>query len=335
VDDPLDEVASRLYAVEPEGFVAARGEEVARARAAGARELARRIAGLRRPTVGAWLVNLLAREQPERIGDLLELGERLRAAQRELRGEELRELSRERSTVVGALTRSAVSLAVAAGRPRASLPVAEIEATLTAALASEEVAADLSGGRLARTVSYAGFGETPRPRLTLVQGGSEALAGPEPAAAAPARPAPASRPAPAPAPTSPPAPTSLMFPTAPTSPPAPAPERLAAAAGTEPTDVDSPGQIDDGPAVRERPDEAEAAEQEAQWRRESERRARGRDASATRRRARAAAHKELLAARTELAEAEAARVVAERAVVAARRRVEAARVSAESYDDER
>ena len=51
---------------------------------------------LRRPTVSAWLVNLLAREDGGQMDELLELGQSLREAQRALDGDRLRELSAQR-----------------------------------------------------------------------------------------------------------------------------------------------------------------------------------------------------------------------------------------------
>jgi hypothetical protein len=168
----LDEVASRLYDLTPEEFTAARNEAVANTRKAGDRQLATQIAALRKPTVGAWMVNLLAHRRPDLIAELLDLGAALRSAQRNLRGDDLRELSANRRAMVSALARESRALAVAAGRDSAALPVPEVEATLTAALADEEVAEQVRLGRLARPVEYAGFGEQPRPQLRLVQGGA-------------------------------------------------------------------------------------------------------------------------------------------------------------------
>ena len=51
----------------------------------------------------------------------------------------------------------------------------DVEATLTAALAEPEVADQVRSGRLTKTVSYAGFGEAPRPQLRLVHGGKESV----------------------------------------------------------------------------------------------------------------------------------------------------------------
>jgi hypothetical protein len=177
-DQPAD-AASDLYALPPEDFVAARDVAAKRAKAAGDRRLAAEIAKLRRPTVGAWLVNLLARQRPELVGELLELGVALRSAQRDLRGEDLRELSVRRRAVVAELSREAVRLARRDHR-RDNLPVAEVEATLAAALADPAVAEQVRTGRLTKTVVYAGFGETPRPRLRLVHGGAARSEEPEP-----------------------------------------------------------------------------------------------------------------------------------------------------------
>jgi hypothetical protein len=170
---PAD-VLDRLYQVPPERFVAARDEAVEAARRAGDGAAARAIAGLRRPTVAAWLVNLLARRRTELVADLLELGEALRAAQRDLRGEELRELSTRRRAAIGGLVAEARKLAREAGRSgRENLPLTEVEATLTAALVEPELAEDVRAGALTKATGYAGFGEQPRPRLRVIDGGRE------------------------------------------------------------------------------------------------------------------------------------------------------------------
>jgi len=169
-----DELADRLYAAPPDGFVAARDAAIAAARAAGDLALAKEIAKLRKPTIAAWLVNLLALRRPELVAELVELAGALRSAQRELRGADLRELSTQRRAAVAALVASARELAVEADPhvDPAKLPLAEVEATLTAALSDVDVAGQLLQGRLIRPVVYAGFGEVPRPQLRLVTGGA-------------------------------------------------------------------------------------------------------------------------------------------------------------------
>jgi hypothetical protein len=297
-DPPAVDFVSDLYALPPEQFIAARDEAVKQAKAAGDRRLAAEIGKLRRPTVAAWVVNRLAQERPEMVEELLDLGEALRSAQRNLRGDELRELSLQRRALVSALAREAVGLARREHR-RDNLPVAEVEATLTAALADPEVADMVRTGQLTRTVEYTGFGETPRPRLRLLQGGSadpEIEVGQSNAA---------------------------TYPLTGRDRPASTKERDGAARTRAEREAVERARAEREAAEREAA-EREAAEREAAERREAERREAERAAAAELRRARATAHRELLAARTELADAEAARALAERAVLAARRRVEKA-----------
>jgi hypothetical protein len=173
-DLPAD-VLDRLYELPPERFIAARDEAVEAARLAGDRGAASAIAALRRPTVAAWLVNLLARRRPELVAELLELGEALRRAQRDLRGDELRELSTRRRAAVGGLVAQARRLAREAGRSgRENLPLGDVEATLSAALAEPELAEAVRAGTLTKATGYAGFGEQPRPRLRVIDGGRAA-----------------------------------------------------------------------------------------------------------------------------------------------------------------
>src|SRR5262245_35574630 len=83
--EPIDE----MDAGPPDGFVAAREAAAQAAREAGDAAAAKAIAGLRKPTVAAWLVNRLALKRPDLVTGLAELSGSLRTAQRELRGEKL------------------------------------------------------------------------------------------------------------------------------------------------------------------------------------------------------------------------------------------------------
>jgi len=183
VPTSTEDLIRALYEAPPDGFVAGRAAAVAEARRAGDTETAKRLAALRKPTVAAWLVNLLALRRPELIDELVELATALRSAQRGLHGEQLRELSTQRRQVVSGLVNAAQRLAVEEdpGLRRVKLPMAEVEATLTAALAEPEIAEQVRGGRLVRAATYAGFGEVPRPRLRLVTAEDP----PEPAAGEP------------------------------------------------------------------------------------------------------------------------------------------------------
>jgi hypothetical protein len=170
VPTSTEDVIRALYEAPPEGFVAGRAAAIAEAKRAGDKETAKRLAALRKPTVAAWLVNLLALRRPELIDELVELSTALRSAQRSLQGEQLRELSTQRRQVVSALVNAAQKLAVEddPGLRSVKLPMAEVEATLTAALAEPDIAEQVRSGRLVKAATYAGFGEVPRPRLRLV-----------------------------------------------------------------------------------------------------------------------------------------------------------------------
>jgi hypothetical protein len=171
-----EDLIKGLYEASPDGFVAGRAAAIADAKRAGDKEAAKRYAALRKPTVAAWLVNLLALRRPELIDDLVDLSAALREAQRGLRGDQLRELSQQRRQVVASLVAAARELAVAddPGLSAAKLPLGEVESTLTAAMAEPEIAEQVRSGRLIRAATYAGFGEVPRPRLRLVTADDEA-----------------------------------------------------------------------------------------------------------------------------------------------------------------
>ena len=83
----IDEVAERLYALKPDEFSAARDAEVRDARQAGNRDLAREIGQLRKPTMSAWLINLLWRDQHDVMEQLFELSRELGRAQAQAAGQ--------------------------------------------------------------------------------------------------------------------------------------------------------------------------------------------------------------------------------------------------------
>lgn len=76
----LDDLADRLYALAPEDFTAARDAAAKQARAAGDAPLAKQVKALRRPSVGAWLVNRLATQEADLLDQLLSLGPALAQA---------------------------------------------------------------------------------------------------------------------------------------------------------------------------------------------------------------------------------------------------------------
>lgn len=154
----LDEVVDDLYSGAPSDFIARRDAAVKAARADKDRELATAIGELRKPTVSAWLVNLLVRDDAALAGQIVALGEGLRDAEKSLDGPALRELSKQRRQLVRSLVARARKLAQPTGQKIGDAVVQELDATLTAALADPAVAREVVSGRLTAAREYAGFG---------------------------------------------------------------------------------------------------------------------------------------------------------------------------------
>ncbi|AYA25636.1 hypothetical protein SAMN02745947_01933 [Rhodococcus rhodochrous J3] len=169
----LDSVADALYGLDPGDFVAARTEFAAQAREAGDRELTAAIGRLRKPTVAAWMVNLLARERADELAALLDIGSALRTAQRRLSGSEMRKLSEQRRRVVAALERDAGRLAADRGRTVSESALREVGRTLNAALSDPDIGEQVRQGRLDAIVESDGFGDLSAMPLTVIRGGSD------------------------------------------------------------------------------------------------------------------------------------------------------------------
>lgn len=153
----FDAVADELYTLAPEEFTAARNAGVKQARAEGDRQLASRIQALRKPTVAAWLTNQLVRAHGPEVDVLLDLGRELREVLADVKGDELRELTRQRYQLVSALVRQARSLAQTQGR-RISDEVAQAVRTTLEATLSDDASANLvAAGRLSDGLDVSGF----------------------------------------------------------------------------------------------------------------------------------------------------------------------------------
>ncbi|BDZ59687.1 MULTISPECIES: hypothetical protein [Barrientosiimonas] len=157
--DALADEAAALYALLPAEFVKARDARAKQLRADD-KDLAAQVKALRRPTVAAWLVNLLAHEAGA-LDPLLGLGAALREAQSRLDTATMKQLSAQRPGIVGDLADRAAGLA--ADRDPSFGDTAtmreQVIATLTAALADPMAEQAVASGRLVSPLSYAGFGE--------------------------------------------------------------------------------------------------------------------------------------------------------------------------------
>lgn len=155
----LSDAADELYGADPAGFVARRTELVKEARAAKDSELATQIGALRRPTVAAWYVNLLARSSSSELDALLDLGATMRDAQAELDMATVASLLPERREKERAALKRLEQVLADAGVTPSPAALAEVGGTLTAAGADPAAAAAVRSGCLARSLVYAGFGE--------------------------------------------------------------------------------------------------------------------------------------------------------------------------------
>jgi hypothetical protein len=154
-DDPLLSHADELYALPATAFTTAR-DALAKELRGGDRDLAAQVKALRRPSVAAWVVNLLVRREGEQVAQLLQIGAALREAQRSLDGDELRALTRQRRQVTAAVTTRARSLA-AEEDVRVTDAVAEqVEATLTAAMVDQAAGEAVRSGLLVAALSANG-----------------------------------------------------------------------------------------------------------------------------------------------------------------------------------
>lgn len=141
-------VVDELYALPRDQFIAVRSERVKQARSQGERAVAADIAELRKPSTAAWLVNQIAREYPDSVRNLVELGAQMRAAHERRDGDALRALSDQRHGQIRDLLTRLAALANEHGTPASAQILDDIQKAVSAALADAEVATQLLSGRL-------------------------------------------------------------------------------------------------------------------------------------------------------------------------------------------
>ena len=117
------------------------------------------VKALRKPSLAAWVVNLLVRREAAQVEQVLSMGAALREAQAAMSGDQLRELTRQRRQLTAVVTQQARSLAAEAG-VRVTQSVAEqVEATLTAAMVEESCAQAVRSGLLVAALAATGVDE--------------------------------------------------------------------------------------------------------------------------------------------------------------------------------
>jgi hypothetical protein len=146
--DRVDE----LYALPLEEFTAARNELVRQLQDAGDKGSAKEVRALRKPTLGAWAVNQLARRHADELRELMDLRDRLASGD----ASALRAASSERRKLVASLTDHARALIEEAGHPSTPATLESVSKSLLAGGTEAERELILTG-RLTRELAPSGF----------------------------------------------------------------------------------------------------------------------------------------------------------------------------------
>ena len=133
-DDVLSSIANELYGGSPANFTARRGARDDQIKRDGDPALAATIRGWRKPSVGAWLVDLLARARPDDMNRLVDLGEELRAAQAAMDGPPARAWPSNGWRCSATSTPPQADLARDAGQGMSDAIQRQVQSTLQAAL---------------------------------------------------------------------------------------------------------------------------------------------------------------------------------------------------------
>jgi hypothetical protein len=155
-DGATSAAMERLYGVGLDEFVAARTAAARELREQGRRDEAAAVQALRKPSVAAWIVNRLARDEAGLVAELLSAGARIREVQLGAGSTaELRAASEAEQAAVDALMRAAAKVAAAAASGGGSLE--RVRETLHAAALDPDLAELVRRGVLVREQQAVGF----------------------------------------------------------------------------------------------------------------------------------------------------------------------------------
>ncbi len=150
-------VANELYGLPLGEFVPTRNTRAKQARKDGDTDLAWAIQGLAKPSLAAWLANIMVRHMADEIGQVLDLGETLRQAQNDLDASQLRELGQQRRRLLSAVVEKGRDLADDLGQQISSGVADQTAESLQAAMADEQAAAALRTGLLVQPMASSGL----------------------------------------------------------------------------------------------------------------------------------------------------------------------------------
>jgi hypothetical protein len=153
VAEELLEIADELYALGLADFTPARD---AKAKELKGTDLAPRVKALKKPSLAAWVVNLLVRHETEQVEQVLTVGAALRQAQASMSGDELRALTKQRRQLTAAVTTRARTLSREHGQKVTEAVADQVEATLTASMVDEGCATAVRSGLLVSALSATG-----------------------------------------------------------------------------------------------------------------------------------------------------------------------------------
>lgn len=151
-------VADELYALALGEFTPARDARAKELKTTD-QELAARVRSLRKPSLAAWVVNVLVRHDTEQVEQVLAVGAALREAQAAMSGEELRTLTRQRRQLTAAVTTTARGIAAERGQKVTQAVADQVEATLTAAMVDEGCGRAVRSGMLVAPLAATGVDE--------------------------------------------------------------------------------------------------------------------------------------------------------------------------------
>ena len=166
-------VLDQLYALPLAEFTRARDELAKELRKAGEKEAADEVKALRKPSISAWAINQLVRNDEIALQGLLRAGERLREAQAKVvsggGADDFRAATQAERDAVARLVRQARPLLESAGHSATDATVDRIAATLHAAAVDDEARELLRSGRLTEDLDPTAFplipgGAAPKPR---------------------------------------------------------------------------------------------------------------------------------------------------------------------------
>jgi DNA repair exonuclease SbcCD ATPase subunit len=162
VPSSVEEEIDRLYGKPLDEFTAARDALARDLRRAGDRAAAEKVKALRKPTVSAWAINQLARNERMKVRSVLVGGEKLRSAHAELLGggrpAKVTEASDAERKAISHLVSSAAKILSQAGHSPNESTLERVASTLRAAAVDDEGRLLLEKGRLTRDLDPSGFG---------------------------------------------------------------------------------------------------------------------------------------------------------------------------------